>query len=462
MPDLFGILNTGKEALLTQKRALEVTGHNIANVNTPGFSRQRVELETKDPISSQAGQIGTGVRAKEIKRIYDRFLGIQICFETQTLGRWESQKEALEKVEMIFDESSGYGLNQAMSEFWNAWQDLANNPAGQAERVSLIAKSETLVTTFNKIHSDLKQLQKTIDISIRGTIEEINLIADQIADLNQKITQAEVGPQNANDYRDKRDLLLKQLSSMIDINSFEGKDGRVTVLVGGGRPLVENNSSWHLSTKSNASGLQDIVWINSDGSSVNITGNISGGKLKGWLEARDVVIPEYVERVDILAQSIISEVNNLHSNGFGLGGSTGNSFFTGESASDMAVNQDIDDDINKIAAAANLDGLPGDNSNAIAIANLQNELKMNDNTATFDDYYNSLVSDIGNEMQKAAINFDHQSTIITQLNNHRESISGVSLDEEMINLVKFQHAYEAATKLISTLDELLNTVINMV
>jgi len=145
-----------------------------------------------------------------------------------------------------------------------------------------------------------------------------------------------------------------------------------------------------------------------------------------------------------------------------LDDSTGNSFFAGTSASDMAVNQDIAADVNKIAAAASLAGLPGDNSNAISIANLQNELAMSGNTATFDDFYNSLISSIGNEVRKAAVNFDHQSAVVTHLNNYRESVSGVSLDEEMVNLIKFQHAYDAAAKLIVTVDEMLITLINMV
>lgn len=456
MSNINGILNMGSRALLTQQMAIEVTGHNIANVNTPGYSRQRVNLEANEPVSS----FGTGVRDREIQRIYDRFLGEQINNESQNLGRWEAEKGALEKVEMIFGESSGYGLNQAMSEFWNTWQDLANNPSGHTERVTLLAKSETLATTLNMTYSDLKQVQNDMDAGIKGTIREINLAAEQIVDLNQKIPQAELNNQSANDYRDERDLLLKELSSMIDINSFEDDEGKVTVLVGNGKPLVENVTSWSLSTETNGSGLQDIVWNDGNGNSVDITDNISGGKLKGWLEVRDVTVPDYLNRLDILAGSIISDVNSIHVSGFALDDSTGNAFFTGTSADDIAVDSIIINDVNKIAAAGSLAGVPGDNSNAIAIANLQNGLTISG--TTFDDYYNSLVSDVGSSAQEAAINFDHQSAMADQLDNYRESVSGVSLDEEMVNLVKFQHAYEAAAKLISTVDEMLDTVISMV
>ncbi len=467
MSNVFGILNTGRTALLTQQKAIDITGHNIANVNTDGYSRQRVNMETNEPVSSSPGQTGTGVRTAEIQRVYDQFLGAQINEENQNLGNWEAQKGVLERVEIIFDESSGYGLNQAMSEFWNAWQDLANNPSDYAGRAALLAKSETMTTTFNNIYLNLEQIQRDIDTSIMGTVKEINSIAERIAGLNQKIALTEVGGQNANDYRDSRDLLLKELSLMINIDSFENSDGKVTVLVAGGRPLVENISSWNLSTQPDVdSDFQDIVWTDSGGNPVVITSSISGGKLKGWLEVRDVTIPDYLSKLNDLAEEIITEVNDFHKDGLGLNDDVvaERNFFTGTKALDIAVNQDIVDDVNNIAAAGSLDGLPGGNSNAIKIANLQNELTMNGNpaTATFDDYYNSLVSDVGSGVQKATVNFDHQSLMTTHLDNYRESISGVSLDEEMVNLIKFQHGYNAAARLISVADELLDRVISMV
>jgi flagellar hook-associated protein 1 len=469
MPDIYGILNLGREAILTQQKAVDVTGHNIANVNTPGYSRQRVNMETNTPISFSPGQMGTGVRATEIQRIYDRFLGTQINNENQDLGRWEARKGVLERVEMILDESEGYGLNNAMSEFWNAWQDLTNNPSGSAERVALLNKSEILADGFQKVRSDIVQIQKDIDTIITGTVEEINLVSDEIAHLNRKISQTEANGQNANDYRDERDLLVKQLSEMIAINTYENSDGKVTVLAGGGRPLVENVYSWNLSTATNASGFQDVVVLDGDGNQVNITDDISAGKLRGWIEARDEAIPDYLDRLDTLASSIMSQVNAVHGSGFGLSVDpstglpyAGGDFFTGTSAADMSVASDIINDTNRIAASSTREGVPGDNGNAVAMANLQNVLTMNGNTSTFDTYYNSMVTDIGIEVRKAESNFDHQTSMVAQLDNYRESVSGVSLDEEMVNLIKFQHAYDAAAKLISTTDELLVTIINMV
>ena len=461
MSNILGLLDIGRGALLAHQNAISITGHNIANVNTPGFSRQKVDMETNTPLNTAPGQTGAGVNAAEILRIYDRFLGKQIYDENQTLGNWEAQKGIYERVEMLFDESTGYGLNQAMSEFWNAWQDLANNPTDSASRTALLAKSETMATSFNNMDSNLKGIQADIDFSIIGTLEEINSITGQIAGLNEKIVLIEVGGQNANDYRDSRDILLKDLSLMIDIEAFENSEGKATVLTVGGRPLVENFSSWDLSTRNGVSGLKDVLLTDSEGTSVDITDDISGGKLKGWLEARDVTIADHLSNLDDLAAEIIQEVNVLHSAGYGLDSTTGDDFFTGTSALDIAVHQDIVDDVNKIAVAGGEGGV-GDNSNAIEIANLQNALKMNSDTVSFDDYYNSLVSNVGNDMLTATVNFDQESIMITQLNNRRESVSGVSLDEEMVDLIKFQHAYNAAARLISIVDELLDRVTSMV
>lgn len=455
-------MNVGSQALLAHQQAINVTGYNISNVDTPGYTRQRLKLEPNVPLQSGIGPMGTGVRAVEVARIYDRFLGVQINTENQDLGRWTAQKSALEKIEMVFDETDGYGLNQALSEFWNAWQDLANNPSGRTERTVLSVKGQILADTFNKKYTDLVKTQQDIDESIRSSVDTINRSAEQIADLNQKIMQLEAGGHSANDYRDQRDLALKNLAEIIDFDAFEDNTGMVHVAVGDGKNLVNGSFAQHLTTQPNANGLQDIYWVDPGGGSLNITAGISGGKIKGWLEARDVNIADDLNRLDDLAQTLIGEVNILHAAGFALDSSSGNNFFAGTSAGDIAVDPALVSDVNLIAAASNLAGVPGDSSNAVAIADLQNKLTMSGNTATFDDFFNALVSDVGQNLQQAAAYESHQSEMVHQLENYRESISGVSIDEEMVNLVKSQHAYDAAAKLISTADELLQTVLNMV
>jgi flagellar hook-associated protein 1 FlgK len=220
--------------------------------------------------------------------------------------------------------------------------------------------------------------------------------------------------------------------------------------------------TWQLSTETNASGLQDVVWVDGSGSTTNITSDISGGNLRGWLEVRDVVIADYQNRLDTLAQTLINEVNTLHLTGFALDGSAGEVFFNGTAAADIDVNANIVGNPDLVAAASDPTRVPGDNTKAIEITDLQYQLTMSANTATFNDYFSSLVRDVGNEVIKSDSYYDHQAEMVAYLDNYRESISGVSLDEEMINLIKFQNAYTAAAKLISTADELMESVLNMI
>ena len=558
MTDLWGIMSVAGNALLAQQKAISVTGNNIANVNTPGYSRQKLILENNIPLQSSAGPMGNGVDAVRAERVYDRFLGLQINDESETLGRWEAQKGGLELAEVIFDESGEFGLSQSLSQFWGSWQDLTNDPYGYNERVVLQARSEVMTGTFNRIYSDLERAQAGFDASIEGAVAEINQLSPQIAELNQKIMEDEASGYTANDYRDRRDLVVKELAGLIDINSFEDATGRVTVSVGSGQTLVESNSSRNLITPVNGFGFKDIAWVGPDGTTVDITGDISNGKLKGWLEARDVDIRGYMRQLDTLAETLMERVNTLHQAGWGLDGSNGTDFFTGSaiasgnldsltitaltggtgnirvtivgggpatgsvttdsvtgdiqiaiedgvstagdiatvlqahaginavvaavpgstwdlsagsntvvlaggsSAEGIQLNAAISNDLDLIAASSTSTGIPGDNSQAIEIANLQHALTMNSNSSTFENYYNSLVSTVGGTLQSADAYYTHQSSMVVQLENRRESISGVSLDEEMINLIKFQTAYDAAAKLITTTDELLQTVLNMV
>jgi flagellar hook-associated protein 1 FlgK len=563
MTDIYGVLSIGNKALAAQQKGIYVTGNNIANINTPGYTRQRLNMSNDFPVDSSIGPLGTGVRAIEVERIYQRFLGVQINNETQSLGKWEANKDMLERVEMILDESEGYGLSQVMSEFFNAWQDLANNPSGPVERSVLAAKSEMLAMTFAKNYQDLQTVQRDIDTMISGSVEEVNLLSEKIVSLNQKIIQMESGGDTANDYRDQRDLLLNELSELIAINSFETAGGGVTVSVGSGQPLVEGTNAYRLSTQVNAFGHQNIVWVDAANNTVDITDTISSGKIKGWLNARDLDIRNYLSRLDTLAQRLMEEVNTLHASGYGLDGSTGNDFFTGaaaasgvldsaltvtaeeggagniaimlldggtagsetvttdpvtgdiriaiedgvstqaqiaaalqahsgiasvaasapaavwnlgsgtdtvtlsggSSAAAMQVNPAIVLDDQLIAAAESFDTIPGDkpgdNGNAIAIANLKTSMTMKGNTSTFGAYYESYIGEVGNAVQQADSYYSHQDQMVSQLGNYRESISGVSIDEEMVNLVKFQNAYQAAAKLISTADEMMQTVLNM-
>ena len=468
MTQVFGLLSIGAGALMSQQRAISVTGNNIANVNTPGYSRQRLNMQTNLPMDTPEGLVGMGVQTTTVERVYDRFLGVQINNESANLGRWEAQKGSLDRVEVVFDESGGYGLNQALSNFWNSWQDLSMNPSGTIERSVVAAKSQALADAIRQKYADLEQAQADIDAAVRSGVEDINRLTAGIADLNQKIASMESGGTvTANDYRDSRDLALKQLSEIIGINSFEDSGGQVVVSVGSGRTLVESGNNYALTT-TDPPGHAGIEW---PGTPLPISSEITSGKMAGWLQTRDTKIAGYMSNLDDLAVNLATEVNALHVNGFDRNGVAGIDFFKPSGAADMAVNPLILADPNLIAAASVAGTVPGDASNAAAIADLRTALTMGGDpdtnpitlpTSTFDDAANALVSQVGHDVQEATSYQSHQADMLAYLDNYRESVSGVNLDEEMVNLVKYQAAYNAAAKMISMGDEMLNSLMNMV
>lgn len=451
---------------MVQQKAIGVTAHNLANVNTPGFSRQRLNISTGLPLAMKPGQLGSGVKADEVERIFDRFLVKQTSKEQQAVGNWEAEKGALERVEIVFNEAEGFGLNEVMTAFWDSWNDLTNNPESATARKVVLSKGEDVAMTLNTMDVDLFEIQKDIDVSITGTVEDVNPLLEQIADLNVKISTIESGKiHNANDYRDDRDRVVKELAEYIDVNTFENEFGQLSVMTGYGQPLVVNADHWRLTTEMDpTSGLHNVMWQGRDGTTMDITNTIEEGKLGGWIRVRDQKIGEYLSELDDFAEALITDLNALHNSGYGLDDSTGNDFFNGSSAGSISVNPAILADFNLIAAssAAVGPGAPGDNSNAVAIAQLQSALTMNGGTSTFDDFYSSFVSEMANDLRNATIRYENQVDKLTIVENQRESLSGVSVDEEMMNLVKYQHAYQAAAKLITATEEMLNALVSVI
>ncbi len=456
MSGLMGILDIGKRALMTYRLAMNITGHNVANANTPGFSRQRPILTTTLPIDFHPGQLGTGVKVAEIQRMRDQFLDLLVREEMSSVGQWEKRQKFLEEVETIFNEPSDSSLNNALSDFWNSWQDLANDPENMAARVSVREKAQLLCNTFHRLRSKLRRMQGDINQSIKGRVEEINSLAERIAKLNGQIVRIEIRGENANDLRDQRDLLIDQLSKITDISTVELEDGSVTISIAG-NSLVEsvNTVTLGISYRSSSYGAVFDVSYGQSGRILNFT----DGELKGIIDLRDEVIPEYLGDLDTFASTLIERVNSQHSAGYGLDGSTtGLDFFSGGDASDIGIDEAIQGDVSLIAASS--DGSPGNGSNAIAISDLANQLTMNGNTATFGDFYQSMMGNLGILSQEASQNYTNNFLLLTQLENHRQSVSGVSLDEEMANMINYQHSFEAAARIISTVDEMMNTIIN--
>ncbi len=559
--NIFSALSSAKLGLLAQQLAIEVTGQNIANVETEGYSRQDVTFEANTPRHAikygSMHQIGTGVRVAGIERAHDQFLFEQIMDEGDLTGSTEVKKEIFEQLEVLFNEGSGRSLNDALSSFFASVHDLATNARGLSERADLVSKAEHLASTFNQTGKQLFTIQRNIDATIETEVAEINSLTTQIGKLNESIHANEPASQyKANDLRDNRDRLVKELSKKIDIQLIEESDNQISLTLKDGTALVLKDRVFKLSTSLNGDNdsFKDVN-IEYGSGLKNITSTITGGELRGYLDMRDTEVKSVVDKMNILSASFIQEFNGIHRAGFGIDGSSGLDFFspldvtvdhdvdntgtavvsmtnaspttvsvdefemaftgsdaftlnnlttnassgtftftTGstfnikdgfavtisgaavsgdkvtfsvseDAASGMSVSSTITANTKKIAAGTTTNG---DGANALLMADLQNELVFNSVTwssesgsFTFDEYYNAVVSTIGIESFSAQAILRQQEGVMLQLNSRRESISGVSIDEEMIKMIKFQQAYNASARMISMVDEMLDTLNRM-
>jgi len=462
---IFGI-EIARKALQSSQYAMDVTAHNIANANTPGYTRQRVILGTTEPFPAPywnrpliQGQLGTGVEVKSIERVRDNYFDGQIRKENQSLGSWEVKEHALQQLETIFNEPSEASLLNLMGEFWNSWQQLSKNPESVSVRTALIETARMLATSLNQLDAKMARLQDNLNEQLAVKVSDINDMTARIASINKDVLRVKAYGAQPNDLMDERDQLIDQLSKIADVQVTELDNG-VTLVYLNGRQLVSEYSSQKLQVASNPlnNGYYDVQWA-TDGANATLY----GGELKGLIEARDVIVSKYRDDINALASTLVTEVNNLHQSGYGLDGNTGWNFFDPANikASNISLSSDLDDP-NHIAAASSwvAPGNPGDNTNALAIAQLKNALLMSGGTITTDDYYRSVVTNLGVESQEAARMVTNGKLYYDLIDSHRQSVSGVSLDEEATNMIKYQRAYQAAARVITVFDDMLDVLIN--
>ena len=462
MSGLNGLFGIGSSALATFQRALAVTGQNIANVNTPGYSRQDVVLSETRPENGRPGQIGTGVEASEVRRSVDSFVEQQLLDSNERLGQFGASQQALSQIEPVFADSNDQGIAAGLNEFFKAWQDVATNPADLTARTVLLAKADGTAKLINQAAAQLSAQRTSLDGQIQGAINDVNGLATKIADLNGQIKLVEVGGQHANDLRDQRGRFLKDLSNLVDISSLEDSTGQVTVSVGLGQVLVTQQTAFELAGVADSSngGLLDVHYDNGTGTTTDLTSVINGGRLKGLIEARDTTAAGLQTSLNTLTLQLVSQVNTLHRLGYGLDGSTTQDFFTASGTTAATISVAVTDR-QKIAASSTAAGVPGNNVNALALANLQTASVAGLGNTTFQSYYSAMAGSFGATRQGATRDLQGQEIFHDQLQAHRAEVSGVSMDEELINLLKYQRAFEAASKLITTSDEMLQTILTL-
>ncbi|HDH06240.1 MAG TPA: flagellar hook-associated protein FlgK [Nitrospirae bacterium] len=553
---IMGLFDIGRSGIFANQLALRVTSNNIANVNTPGYSRQDVIMKIASPVELQGKHLGRGVGDVEIRRSFDSFIFLQILGQRTSYGSSYSLERGLSQVEQIFNEVQGFGLSNFMEEYFNAWQEVAANPEESAQRSILLIKAQAFINAAQQIERDLLQNVKFVNDEIGDIADQVNVITKNIATINGKIIGIEAGgAETANVFRDEREELMKELAELVGYDWNEASDGSVTI-VAGRRSIVAGIRSYDLTTSLNLEGDRDIY-----NGGVKATSFFQSGQLGGFISLRDDIKTNSLFSLRKMIASITQETNYLHTYSvanptYDLDGNQGANFFnnlqlytrddtTGGSGASITLKSITDPspaalaldeydikfvdvagtlnyqvlnrqtgalvvqnayvsggnidfngirivitdgtsaptvndsffispletaiqnfnvaitDGRQVAAAKSATTLPGDNTNALDIIDKNGSKISNLNSSTFNDYYAGIVSTVGSLSQAASDSLSFEENLLFELNNRRESVSGVSLDEEAANLIRYQRAFEAGARIIKLTDELLEIIINL-
>lgn len=485
MADLLGI---GKSGLNVSKKALEVTGHNLSNVNTEGFSRQRVMQSTAIPISVGGFIQGTGVKVDGVRRFNDEFIDKRLSNALANNKFYEARTENLEQVENIFNELDSDGLNQVLNKFFNSFRELANQPENETIRSVVRDNASLVVKDFRRIRGTLDTQANNIDRKMENSVQDVNQLLHHIADLNGKITSIETAQGETGDLRDQRDVALRNLSENFKIHTYTDEKNRFIVTAQGIGTLVTGLYAQDLATVSqnkndSSNGMNGSVEIVlKDRPSQKITDKFQGGTLAAIIKVRNEDLRKLQNDVDGIAYQFTTSVNTIHRQGFvnreitiGVDGkpaqvdkkglTTGLDFFkqplsVEEAGNEIDLSDSVKSDLSNIAAAV-APNAPGDNRVAIAISKLQHERISGDGSVTLEEKYLQTIGSIGLETGKARLDAEQSNGILAQATSLRERLTGVSIDEETANMIRFQQAYQASAKIMQAADDMFKTVLEI-
>ncbi|SDQ25169.1 flagellar hook-associated protein 1 FlgK [Virgibacillus subterraneus] len=499
-------LEMAKQALSAQQSALYTTGHNISNANTEGYSRQRVNFETTSPFPAASrnrpeipGQMGTGVEAGSVQRVRNQFLDYQYRAENSKSHYWDTKADALSKMEGLLNEPSENGLNKTMDKFWQSLQDLSVNPENTGARSVVAQRGLAVAETFNYMSDSLGTMRTDLKDQIDVKVKDANSISDQINSLNKQIKNIETHGSLANDLYDERDRLVDELSGIVNIEvsyskssdaALDTADGLATIKLAdeSGKPLGSTLVNGDLSqgdlsfNEINVKVTDDAVeTISADGETYTATEFTSQGSLKGFIEsygftdgvdnAGNTVVkgeyPDMLADLDKMAKAFADEFNDVHNDGANLNGEQGTAQFfqnaddetaANITAGNITVSETILNNPDEIAASNG--GGSGNGENASDLADIFDAENGDLDNASVRSYYESIIGDMGVNAQKANSMVENSGILRSQVEDQRMSVSSVSLDEEMSNMIKFQHAYSAAARSMTAVDEMIDRVIN--
>jgi flagellar hook-associated protein 1 FlgK len=453
MSSLNASLAIALSGLITEQGALSTTTNNVANVNTPGYSREQPVLVPRDPVVLAPLTFGTGVSLQSVESIRDPILESQIQQQTQSQGQFSTLSSALQQTQVNFTASTG-DIGTSISNFFNSINQLSTNPSDLSLRQGVLTSAGNLATGFNTTANNLSQQQTSLDLSVVQQVGQINQLTQQIAQLNAQVSNLQNVGENAGTFIDQRTHAIDQLSSLVDVSVIPS-DHTLTLITANGAPLVTGTQSFQLQTQTNSLGLHQVFSQGAD-----ITSAITSGQLGGTLQARDQQIPAIQTQLDTFASSFANSVNAVQAGGFDLNGQAGTNLFNPPPVSGVGAAAGLSVAITDPALiAASSDGTPGSNGNAEKIYALNAQAIISGETPT--NYYSGIVFNIGNAASNAAAEQSASGLLLQQLNDQRASISGVSLNEEAANMVQYQDAYSASAQVITAINTMMQTVINM-
>jgi flagellar hook-associated protein 1 FlgK len=454
MSSLNASLATALSGLIAEQGALATTTNNVANVNTPGYSRQEAVLATSDPVVIDPLTFGTGVNLESVESIRDPLLENQIQQQTQTQGQYSSLSTALQQTQVNFTGSTG-DIGTEISNFFDSINQLSTDPSDLSLRQGLLTAAQNLATAFNTTANNLTAQQTNLNQSVVQSVGQINQLSQQIAQLNGQISNLENVGESAGSFIDQRTQAIDQLSALVDVSVIPTSLNTITLTTSSGAPLVTGTQAFQLQTQTTSTGLQDVYSQGND-----ITSQITSGQLGGTLQARDQQIPAIQTQLDTLASGLATAVNGVQADGFDLNGNAGTNLFNPPPTGGAGAAADLSVAITDPSLiAASSDGATGSNGNAQAMYALSGQAIIDGQDPT--DYYSSVVFNVGNDVSNATAEQTASAQVLKQLNDQRSSVSGVSLDEEAANMVQYQNAYSASAQVITTINDMMYTVVNM-
>lgn len=454
MSNLLASLSIATGAMAAEQGALNETANNVANVNTPGYSRKEPQFSENPPLVVGNLSFGTGVSLTDVSGVRDAVLQLQIQQQTGQESQLNSLVTALQQVQAQFSNQGNNDIGSQLSALFSSVSQLSTQPSSISLRQGVLTAAANLASTFNNTANSLGQQRSSLDLSVQQAVTQVNTLTQEIAQVNQQITSLQNLHQDASSFIDQRDVLIGQLSGLIDVSEIQSDNG-ITLTTSNGTALVAGSQAFTLTTQLDPSGVQHIF-----ANSTDITSEINSGQLGGLIQARDQTIPALMNSLDTLAAGISRVFNSADAQGFDLNGSAGGSIFsvppTGGQGAAASMTVTMTD---PSLIAASSDGSADSNGNLANFSNLQNQPIINGQTPS--DYYSNIVFGIGNEVSNGSAELQSAQAVLQQLQDQRGSISGVSLDEEAANTVQFQRAYDAAAQVATAINNMLETVINM-